>query len=168
MANERNSELLQAYLQAESMDEAQSYRTLAVEKETDDEMIIASFEINFREFPAKRDVLNSALVVLAKTRQSPKLLTYAEAKNLTGPIPDVQSAFVTLGVQSSLEDSHLLTVFDIRVSDNPSQILSIRNAMRAIMAERKSKILKIYLETGKIDCEFVIIYSIANYLLTTT
>ncbi|KAK9333250.1 hypothetical protein V1520DRAFT_271178 [Lipomyces starkeyi] len=150
IADARDNPEISAYLQADSLNEAQSYSTLEVPRDADDDMIITSYEIN-KDVPSKMDVMNSALVVLAKTRKSPRLLTYAETKGLTGPVPDINAAYSTLGVHSSMEDSHIVTVYDIRVSDNPDEIISMRNALRSIAQDRKSPMLKYFVDTGIVD-----------------
>ncbi|KAK9356050.1 hypothetical protein V1523DRAFT_402954 [Lipomyces doorenjongii] len=150
IADARNSPEISAYLQADSLNEAQSYATLEVSEDADDDMIITSYEIN-KDFPSKMDVMNSALVVLAKTRKSPRLLTFAESKGLTGSVPESNAAYSILGVHSSMEDSHIVTVYEIRVSDNPDEIISMRNALRSIAQDRKSPMLKYFLDTGIID-----------------
>ncbi|KAK9248574.1 hypothetical protein V1506DRAFT_452209 [Lipomyces tetrasporus] len=150
IADAKGSAAISAFLQAESLNEEQSYSTLGVTKDIHDDMIISSYEIN-KDFPSKTEVMNSALVVLAKTRRSSRLLSYVEAKGLTGPVPDINAAYSTLGVQSSMEDSHIVTVFEIRVSDNPDEILAMRNALRSITQARKSPMLEHFLHTGVVD-----------------
>ncbi|KAK9372232.1 uncharacterized protein V1513DRAFT_466843 [Lipomyces chichibuensis] len=150
IADARDSPEISAYLQADSLNDAQSYSTLEISKDADDDMIITSYEIK-KDLPAKVDVMNSALVVLAKTRKSPRLLTYAESKGLTGPVPTINAAYSTLGVHNSMEDSHIVTVYEIRVSDNPDEIISMRNALRSIAQNRKSPMLKYFLDTGIVD-----------------
>ncbi|KAK9452222.1 uncharacterized protein V1518DRAFT_410664 [Limtongia smithiae] len=153
IADARDSDVLKSFLQAENLDEEQSLQTLGVYKDTDDDMLISSFDLNFQENTAKRDLYNSALVVIAKARRSPKLLSYAESRDLTGPLPELSEAYSAMGIQSSFEDSHLLTVFDIRVNDTPDEILTMRNALRAIGLARKSGIIKHFLETGEQNYE---------------
>ncbi|KAK9367424.1 hypothetical protein V1509DRAFT_626600 [Lipomyces kononenkoae] len=150
IADARNSAEIKAYLQADSLNEDQSYATLEVPKDADDNMIITSYDIK-NATPLKQDLMNSALVVLAKARRSPYLLTYVESIGLGGPVPEVNAAYSILGVQSSMEDSHILTVYEIRVSDNPDEITSMRNALRSIAQARKSPMLKHFLSTGIVD-----------------
>ncbi|KAK9240787.1 hypothetical protein V1525DRAFT_393908 [Lipomyces kononenkoae] len=150
IADARNSAEIRAYLQADSLNEDQSYATLEVSKDADDDMIINSYETK-KGTPLKQDLMNSALAVLAKTRRSPRLLSYVESIGLSGPVPEINAAFSTLGVQSSMEDSHIVTVYEIRVSDNPDEITSMRNALRSIAQARKSPMLKHFLSTGIVD-----------------
>ncbi|KAK9457645.1 hypothetical protein V1511DRAFT_494192 [Dipodascopsis uninucleata] len=151
IAEARDSTVLKSLLQLESLDVEKSYNVLGVRKETEDEIIITSYEFNMKDSPNKAELLGNALTVIAKDRKSIKLLNFAESRNITGSIPDIDAAYSTLGIQNAMEDSHILTVYEIRVSDNPEEILIMRNALRAISNYRKSLMLKHYLETGIID-----------------
>ncbi|KAK9462669.1 uncharacterized protein V1516DRAFT_670846 [Lipomyces oligophaga] len=151
IANDRNSELLKSTLAVDNLNEESSYSLLGAKPSTTDEMIISSYEINRSEFPDKRDLLDHAFLVLSKTRTSLKMLSYADSHDLTGPVPNIDEAYNVLGAQKDMEDEHILAVYSIRVEDSPEEILTMRNALKAIVLTRKSALLKNFLDTGDKD-----------------
>ncbi|KAK9465844.1 hypothetical protein V1512DRAFT_276956 [Lipomyces arxii] len=151
VAETRDSEVLRAYIQADSMDEQTSYRTLGLVKETDDDTVKAAYETYLQDSITRADLYNSALMVIARSRQSPSLLSYVEKRGLAGPLPDVKKAYRMLGIMDTMDDSQVLAVFNIRVNDMPDDVLKMRGALRSIMDSRRSAQIKHFLESGVID-----------------
>ncbi|KAK9476280.1 hypothetical protein V1514DRAFT_354471 [Lipomyces japonicus] len=149
IADARGSTEIKSFLQTENLDENTSYSVLEVNRDTEDQLVIASYNFKLKEDPEKVDLYNSAITMVAKERRSPILLTFIEGLNLTGPLPDIDAAFGILGVQKNMiEDDYIMTVYTIRIGDNPEEIIPMRNALRVIAKYRNSRSIQHFLSTG--------------------
>ncbi|EIW87195.1 cysteine proteinase [Coniophora puteana RWD-64-598 SS2] len=90
---------------------------------------------------------NDAFRIIAEARESAKLRTlWAESSR---NIMDPSRAYTVLEVPTDVEDSMLLTVYCMRVEEQPSQSDRWREALNAIAEVRDSARLRQFLETGQ-------------------
>lgn len=68
---------------------------------------------------------------------------------------DVDTAYASLDITDrNVDDELVLTTYNLRVSDNPSQLDSLKNAVAAIAKSRKSRRITDFLNTGMVSSEF--------------
>ncbi|KII93273.1 hypothetical protein PLICRDRAFT_35462 [Plicaturopsis crispa FD-325 SS-3] len=89
---------------------------------------------------------NDAFRVIAESRGSAKLRKLWEDTN--GKIMDPDRAYSTLEVPKETDDGMLLTVFAIRVQEQPSQDDKMREALSLIAEIRDSERIRQFLQTG--------------------
>ncbi|OJT05642.1 hypothetical protein TRAPUB_3565 [Trametes pubescens] len=94
-----------------------------------------------------RAKLNDALRLIAESRGSEKLLKVWGEEKGTGMSPD--TAYSTLEVPRDMEESMLLTVYSMRVEDQPSQAERMREALSVIAEVTNSDRLRHFLATGQ-------------------
>ncbi len=67
---------------------------------------------------------------------------------------DVDTAYASLDITDrNVDDELVLTTYNLRVSDNPLQLDSLKNAVAAIAKSRKSRRINDFLNTGMISSE---------------
>lgn len=70
---------------------------------------------------------------------------------------DVDTAYASLDIMDrNVDDELVLTTYNLRVSDNPMQLDSLKNAVAAIAKSRKSRRINDFLNTGMISSEFAL------------
>ncbi|TFK84094.1 cysteine proteinase [Polyporus arcularius HHB13444] len=94
----------------------------------------------------RRAELNDALKVVAEMRASKALLKIWSEEKGTGMSPE--TAYSTLEVPNDVEESILLTVYSMRVEDQPSQAERMREALSVIAEVTNSDRLRQFLATG--------------------
>ncbi|OCB86190.1 cysteine proteinase [Sanghuangporus baumii] len=95
---------------------------------------------------SKRRDLNEAFRILAENRRSADLIKAFEEEQLHGMTPE--KAYDTLEVPMGVDEEMLITVYNMRVEDQPSSFDKMREAMRVIAEFTFSERLQRFLETG--------------------
>lgn len=68
---------------------------------------------------------------------------------------DADTAYARLDIsERNIDDELVLTTYNLRVSDDPSQLDSLKNALTAIAKSRKSRRLNDFLNTGMISSKY--------------
>ncbi|TCD66521.1 ubiquitin-specific protease ubp2 [Steccherinum ochraceum] len=94
----------------------------------------------------KRVELNEAFKMLAEERESIRLMDVWKYDKGVGMSPD--TAYSTLEVPADTDDGMLLTIYSLRVEDQPGQIDKMKEALSVIAELRESDRLRAFLETG--------------------
>ncbi|KAI0801543.1 cysteine proteinase [Fomes fomentarius] len=94
----------------------------------------------------RRATLNDALKIIGEQRGSQALLKVWADEKGTGMSPE--TAYATLDVPKDVEEGMLLTVFSMRIEDQPSQLEKMREALSVIAEVTNSERLRQYLATG--------------------
>ncbi|KAI0363306.1 cysteine proteinase [Pilatotrama ljubarskyi] len=97
--------------------------------------------------PTRRAGLNHALRLVAEYRGSEKLLKVWNDEKGTGMSPE--NAYSTLEVPREVDETMLLTVFSMRIEDQPSQAERMREALSVIAEVSNSDRLRQFLATGQ-------------------
>ncbi|KAI0640335.1 cysteine proteinase [Trametes polyzona] len=95
----------------------------------------------------RRAKLNDALRLVAEQRASEKLLKIWSEEKGTGMSPE--TAYSTLEVPKEVDETMLLTVYSMRVEDQPSQAERMREALSVIAEVTSSDRLRQFLATGQ-------------------
>ncbi|KAI0045879.1 cysteine proteinase [Auriscalpium vulgare] len=90
--------------------------------------------------------IHEAFRMLAELRNSADLVHKWRLEKDGGMTPD--RALTTLEVPKEIDDTMLITVFDIRVREQPTQTEKMREALAVIAEARDSQRLRDYLSTG--------------------
>lgn len=154
IANTTNSETLRKFLHNAQMDLPQAYRFLEIPTDAADDAVIATFDLKFQESmeSGSEDLPKQALLLIAKARNSPLLFSrYEETVFGTVLEMSLDSAYGLLGVDSTMDEQSIVTIFDIRQKDNPDSILELRQALGTIASDRDSRQIKRYLKSGTMD-----------------
>ncbi|KAI8980637.1 cysteine proteinase [Trametes punicea] len=102
---------------------------------------------NPTEASTRRAKLNDALRLVAEHRGSEKLLKVWYDEKGTGMSPD--TAYSTLEVPRDVDETILLTVYSMRIEDQPSQAERMREALSVIAEVTNSDRLRQFLATGQ-------------------
>ncbi|TFY78461.1 hypothetical protein EWM64_g5551 [Hericium alpestre] len=95
---------------------------------------------------AKWREANDALRMVAEARGSAELLKLWEKEQSGGMTPE--RAYQTLEVPKDVDDAMLITIFAMRLEDQPSQMDKMREALAVIAEFRDSTRLREFLKTG--------------------
>ncbi|KAI5119718.1 hypothetical protein M0805_001432 [Coniferiporia weirii] len=95
---------------------------------------------------SKRNDINGAFRILAEYRHNPELVRAWEEEVANGMTPD--RAYSTLEVPMGVDEEMLITVYNMRVEDQPSSLDKMRDAMRVIAEFTCSERLQKFLNTG--------------------
>lgn len=99
---------------------------------------------------AEMGVGRDAVRLIAETRNSDALTNWLLTGQLGEVEMDVGEAYSRLGIEDrSLDDDMVLTTFDIRVSETPSQANELRAALKAIAKARRSTKMGWALRSGE-------------------
>ncbi|TBU41273.1 cysteine proteinase [Dichomitus squalens] len=101
---------------------------------------------DFSDVARKRAQLNDALKIVAEQRGSEALLKVWSEEKGSGMSPE--TAYQTLYVPKDVDETMLLTVFSMRVEDQPSQSERMREALSVIAEVTNSERLRQFLATG--------------------
>ncbi|KAI0095055.1 hypothetical protein BDY19DRAFT_916041 [Irpex rosettiformis] len=93
-----------------------------------------------------RTGLNDAFKIVADMRQNPKLREAWEQGKVSLMTPD--AAYSTLEIPHDTDEDMLVTIFNMRVEDQPAQADKMREALNVIAEVRDSSRLRQFLETG--------------------
>ncbi|KAF3925260.1 hypothetical protein ABW20_dc0105926 [Dactylellina cionopaga] len=133
------------------MDVTQAYRKLNIGSETDSEYIQNIFQFQLNDNPQDATNLWSALRIIAETRKDHRLLSLCEAHDSGVEFMDYETAMARLGVNHNLSDENVIAIYEMTAKELPSQIASLRAALRVIADRRSSRALHHYVTTGKKD-----------------
>ncbi|KAI0352188.1 cysteine proteinase [Trametes cingulata] len=128
--------------------------SVELDNEVDDDFIAQAWRSarqrawqNPADAATRRARLNDALRLVAEYRGSEKLLKVWSDEKGTGMSPE--TAYSTLEVPREVDEAMLLTVFSMRIEDQPSQAERMREALSVIAEVTNSDRLRQFLATGQ-------------------
>ncbi|EWC48002.1 hypothetical protein DRE_02884 [Drechslerella stenobrocha 248] len=133
------------------MDIRQAYNRLGLEPGSDTDYIQNIFQLQLTENPRKQDTLWEALKIIAETRKDHRLLTLCDARESGVEFMDYNTAMTRLGVNPNVSDENVIAIFELNARELPSQLSSLRAALRVIAECRNSRALQHFLNTGNKD-----------------
>jgi ubiquitin carboxyl-terminal hydrolase 25/28 len=150
IANTHKSDNLKRFLCMEEMDLAEAYRVLDTSEIATDEAVRVSYDLKTVELgEVQEDLAKQALLTIAKERGSFELFDYYESQTFgTVQEMDLDSACGLIGVDKSMDEYSMLAIFEIRLKDNPGEILELRQALRTIGNSAQSRLIPGFLKTG--------------------
>ncbi|KAI9816932.1 MAG: ubiquitin-specific protease ubp2 [Phylliscum demangeonii] len=123
---------------------------LGAEESTADEFVVTLFTMKIEENPADTELGRNAVELIAETRNSHALRAWLSTGELGEIEMDAAQAYTRLGIQDrTLDDDTVLTTFDIRLAESPSQADDLRAALKAIGKDRKSQRIGWFLQTAQ-------------------
>lgn len=145
------SEKIDRFIKTDSMSIDEAYAKLGISPSiTNDEFIHLAYETKLQECkPPEDEVLNNALLAVAKARCSDLLFArYEEATSSTVlPMP-LEEAYALIGANRNTSPETLLAIFKLRAKDTPDEIIPLRQALREIGKDMGSKKVELFL-SGK-------------------
>lgn len=159
IANTSGNQRLQDFLAIEDMSIESAYAYLEASPQDTDDSIAVLFDVKTRETQEAEnrsgyEKAKHALLTIGKDRNSPRLFSvYENALDIDNelPIMSVDAAYELLGLDSTVDVDNIIAVYEIRLKDNPAQVMDLRSALRAITNSRKIELLRYYLETGSTE-----------------
>ncbi|KAI9840285.1 MAG: ubiquitin-specific protease ubp2 [Thelocarpon superellum] len=122
---------------------------LGAEEATNDDFLISLLRIKMTEEKADRQICRHAASLIAERRNSRTLRHWLETGQSGEMDMGVGEAYRRLGIEDrTLEDDMIVTTFEIRASEAPTQIDDLRAALKAIGRELDSPRIAAYLRTG--------------------
>ncbi|THG97453.1 hypothetical protein EW026_g4549 [Hermanssonia centrifuga] len=94
-----------------------------------------------------RSDLNDALKIVADFKDSPTLLRAWERGK--APVMTEDTAYSTLEVPKEVDETMLLTIFNLRIEDQPTQADKMREALTVIAEIRNSQRLREFISSGR-------------------
>lgn len=159
IANNSSNQRLQDFLAIEDMSVESAYAYLEASPQDTDDSIAVLFDVKTRETQESDnrsgyEKAKHALLTIAKDRNSPRLFSvYENVLDIDNELPvmSIDAAYELLGLDSTVDVDNIIAVYEIRLKDNPAQVMDLRSALRAITKSRKIELLRHYLETGSTE-----------------
>lgn len=148
IATHIGSSKLDNFIQTDTMSLDEAYSKLGIAPTIhNDEFIHLAYETKLQECkPADEIALNTALLSIAKARSSDFLFAqYEAATGKTTPPMPLEEAYALIGANRNTAPDTLLAIFKVRANDTPDDILSLRQALREIGNDIKSKKIENFL-----------------------
>ncbi|KAI5842390.1 hypothetical protein DFP73DRAFT_479904, partial [Morchella snyderi] len=128
-----------------------AYDWLNVTSATPDDFILSAYKVRVGDNATDESTGTEALRIIAEARQSHVLLTFLETGAIETPM-EIGAAYARLGMHDrSIPDDLVISVFNLRLQDDPKRMQELRAALRAIAGSRGSAKIKNFLETGQSD-----------------
>ena len=154
IGQDRGSQAIQSVASQTVTNYEQALAFLGADKSTSDDFISSMFSVKINERSEDELTARHALSLIANHRNSKALHNYLETGTLGEVEMDVSTAFALLDIHDqALDDDMVLTTYDVRVTDDPSQLESLKTALTAIAKARNSHRLLDFLNTGMISSE---------------
>ena len=101
------------------------------------------------------NVLRRAVELIAHHRNSKLLKHFLETGEMGETEMDVDTAYARFDIsERTIEDENLLAIYSARVSDEPSQLDTLRTALATIAKDRKSQRINDFLNTGIVASQY--------------
>ena len=111
-------------------------------------------DLQINEKASDEATARHAVSLIANHRNSQALRKFLETGTLGEFEMDVNTAYALLDIHDhDVDDDLILTTYNVRVSDDPSQLDNLKNAVTAIAKARKSRRLGDFLNTGMMTSE---------------
>lgn len=144
IADSRQSMELSRLAMAITMKYNDALSVLNAAEDTPNANLLDRVEARARAGPVAGYEGRMALKTIAVTRQDPELLRrYESMANLESCSPT--EGYNRLGVSKDMTDKDILAVFDVRAQEEQGQVLSLRQALRAVGQNRDSQLIDDYL-----------------------
>lgn len=154
IGQDRGSQAIQSVASQTVTNYEQALAFLGADKTTSDDFISSMFSVKINERSEDQPTARHALSLIASHRNSKALRNYLETGTLGEVEMDVSTAFALLDIHDqAVDDDLVLSTYHVRVSDDPSQLESLKTALMAIAKARNSHRLLDFLNTGMISSE---------------
>lgn len=158
------SQLLMNYLNAEPIESiTEAFDVLEVNENVDNDLVITALEVKKGDHPSDANLYDRALLSIALGRRSFILLEYVERKLSymnKGLELDFSQAYEYLGADRMANDFQIITIFQERLKDTSCDIRVLRQYLKFIGKQRKSKLINEYLRKGIIEPLFLPVESV--------
>ncbi|KAF3939283.1 hypothetical protein ABW19_dt0209123 [Dactylella cylindrospora] len=134
-----------------TMNLQQAYSKLNLTPESDSDYIQTVFQLTLNEKGGDENTLWTALKLIAESRKDHRLLSLVDSHEAGFEIMDYETALNRLGVNGNMPDDTVIAVYEISVKDFPSQLSTLRGALKVIADRRNSRALQHYVVTGNKD-----------------
>ncbi|KAF8461076.1 hypothetical protein BDZ91DRAFT_737822 [Kalaharituber pfeilii] len=154
LANGRNSETLQVAVASyrsegefSTGDVREAFRALGLDpnKQHEPSVIKGKFEAYIADAPKQEAQMRQALVMIGTALRSQEIIQAAQKV-----IMDVNQAYQYFGAEESTDPSYLITLYQLKVKDQPNEETMAKDALRLIAEARKSSILLDFIQSGNI------------------
>ncbi|KAI9777700.1 MAG: ubiquitin-specific protease ubp2 [Geoglossum umbratile] len=133
----------------------QALTWLGADASTADDFIVPYAAVKLGESKADEKIAREAVRLIAEKRNSQVLRNWLKTGQMEGADMDVGQAYSRLGIDDrTLDDDTILTLFTVRVEDDPEQLSDLQAALRAIGKEKSSYRIQSFLNTGKMSDQF--------------
>lgn len=153
VSNHLESEKITSFLHSDLMSLDEAYNELGISSSiNNDEIIHLAYETKMQEStPEDEFTLHNALLVIAKFRLSDYLLALYETAvaKIIPPMP-LSHAHTIMGSDEHTKPADLIEIFKLKLKDSPEEIIELRQALREIGSNLKSKKITAFL-SGNID-----------------
>ncbi|KAI9773334.1 MAG: ubiquitin-specific protease ubp2 [Geoglossum simile] len=120
-----------------------------------DDFIVSYAIVKVGESKADEKIAREAVRIIAEKRNSQVLRNWLKTGQTENADMDVGLAYSRLGIDDrTLDDDTILTLFTLRVEDDPEQLIDLRAALKAIGTEKSSYRIQSFLNTGKMSDQF--------------
>ncbi|KAI9822563.1 MAG: ubiquitin-specific protease ubp2 [Pycnora praestabilis] len=134
----------------------QALAWLNADENTGDEFIVTMLTVKLGDNKNDTEIGRNAVSIIAEKRNSEALRSWLKTGELGEVEMDVGQAYTRLGIEDrTLEDDMILTTFEIRVQEAPSQLQDLRQALKAIAKSTGSRRIETFLGTGMVSPEHV-------------
>ena len=107
-----------------------------------DDFIISYFTVKVSSKPSEETTARQAVAIIANHRKSHALKNWLDTGEVGEVEMDVGQAYARFDISDrTINDETIINVFDLSVSDTPSQAAELRRAFLTIAKDRKSTIL---------------------------
>ncbi|KAI9825184.1 MAG: hypothetical protein M1819_000589 [Sarea resinae] len=150
----RGSEIIERAVSNTITTYDQALSWLGAELSTPDEFIVTMFTLKTTENPNDAELARHVVSLIAEQRNSEALRSWLSTGDLGEVEMDIGQAYTRLGIEDrSLDDDMIITTFNIRAEETPSQLGDLRMALKAIAKEKESRRIESFLNSGQLSSE---------------
>ncbi|KAL8814923.1 MAG: hypothetical protein Q9223_005893 [Gallowayella weberi] len=145
----RSSQTIQSMASKTITNLEQALSWLGATEDMDDGFIVTMYKVKEEENPAEESTARHAVAVIAQHRNSSALKQWLETGALGEVDMDIGQAYNRFQIEDrSIDDSFVLSTFQLAYSEAPSQVDDLRSALKAIAKHRNSSLLNSFLNNS--------------------
>ncbi|KAL8693998.1 MAG: hypothetical protein Q9218_001297 [Villophora microphyllina] len=155
IGHDRSSQKIQSVASKTITNYEQALSWLGVTADTDDEFIVAMYNVKEDENASEERTARHAVSLIAQHRNSSALQRWLKTGVLGQIEMNIHQAYNRFGIDDwTVEDSLVLSAFELLYQEAPSQVDDLRSALRAIARDRNSRLLQNFLDSGMTTAEY--------------
>ncbi|KAF8449694.1 hypothetical protein BGX38DRAFT_1187333 [Terfezia claveryi] len=135
----------EGYFSTSDVRDAYKALNLDPDKEYEPDVIIGNFRAHVSDAPRSEAQMRQAVLMIGTSMNSPAIVLAASK----GPM-NVNQAYEYFGAPSEIEPSFLISLYQIKIKDQPSEESTAKDALRLIANKLGSNILTDFLESGNV------------------
>ncbi|KAL8804517.1 MAG: hypothetical protein Q9182_002525 [Xanthomendoza sp. 2 TL-2023] len=145
----RSSQTIQSVASKTITNLEQALSWLGATEDMDDGFIVTMYKVKEEENPAEESTARHAVSLIAQHRNSSALKQWLETGALGEVDMDIGQAYNRFQIEDrSIDDSFVLSTFQLAYSEAPSQVDDLRSALKAIAKHRNSSLLNSFLNNS--------------------